>query len=82
MNYEVKRLKLFEPLNFSIKENSIQDFSYENEEELVCFTNKVPAYSINPNKKEGEEFSMFFVLFYFGYCLLEGNSFFILHVQP
>ena len=35
MNYEVKRLKLFEPLNFSIKENSIQDFSNENEEELI-----------------------------------------------
>lgn len=52
MNYEVKRLKLFEPLNFSIKENSIQDFSNENEEELVCFTNKVPANSINPNKKD------------------------------
>ena len=52
MNYEVKRLKLFEPLNFSIKENSIQDFSNENEEELVCFINKVPANSVNPNKKD------------------------------
>ena len=52
MNYDVKRLKLFEPLNFSIKENSIHDFSNENEEELVCFTNKVPANSINPNKKD------------------------------
>ena len=52
MNYEVKRLKLFEPLNFSIKENSTQDFSNENEEELVCFINKVPANSVNPNKKD------------------------------
>ena len=52
MNYEVKRLKLFEPLNFSIKENSTQDFSNENEEDLVCFINKVPANSVNPNKKD------------------------------
>ena len=52
MNYEVKRLKLFEPLNFSIKENSTQDFSNENEEELVCFINKVPANSVNTNKKD------------------------------
>lgn len=52
MNYEVRRLKLFEPLNFSIKENSSQDFSKENDEELVCFINKIPANSINPNKKD------------------------------
>lgn len=52
MNYEVRRLKLFEPLNFSIKENSIQDFSKENDEELVCFINKIPANSTNPNKKD------------------------------
>ncbi len=52
MNYEVKHLKLFEPLNFSIKENSIQDFSDENDEELICFINKVPTNSVNPNKKD------------------------------
>lgn len=50
MNYQVKHLKLFEPLNFSVKTSSETDFSTEFEEQLISFVNKVPANSINPEK--------------------------------
>ena len=51
MNYQVRHLKLFEPLNFSVKNKTQDFFSQNNEEELISFVNKVPAKSTNPNKK-------------------------------
>lgn len=52
MNYQVRHLKLFEPLNFSVKNKTQDFFSQNNEEELISFVNKVPAKSTNPNKKD------------------------------
>lgn len=52
MNYQVRHLKLFESLNFSIKNESDDFFTSSEEEQLISFINKVPAKSINPNKKD------------------------------
>ena len=52
MNYQVRHLKLFEPLNFSIKSEGQNFFTSDEEEQLISFINKVPANSTNPNKKD------------------------------